>query len=56
MHALLSTMALVNAFYRVALVVDEWTDSPLIEIRDTESGEVVKLVEIHITCWPKRER
>jgi hypothetical protein len=42
--------------YRVALTVDEWTDSPLIEVRDAESGEVVKLVEIHIACWPKRER
>jgi hypothetical protein len=41
--------------YRVVLTVDEWTDSPLIEVRDAASGEVVKLVEIHIACWPKRE-
>lgn len=40
--------------HRVVLTVDEWTDSPLIEVRDAKSGEVVKLVEIHITCWPKR--
>jgi hypothetical protein len=42
--------------YRVALTVDEWTDSPLIEVRDAESGKVVKHVEIMVMCWPKRER
>ena len=40
----------------MALTVDEWTDSPVIEILDAESGEVVKHVEIHIACWPKKER
>ena len=42
--------------YLAALTVDEWTDSPVIEMRDADSGEVVKRVEIHIACWPKRER
>ena len=41
--------------YEVVLTVDEWTDSPLIEVRDATSGEVVKLVEIAIMCWPRRE-
>ena len=41
--------------YEVVLTVDEWTDSPLIEVRDATSGEVVKFVEIVIMCWPKRE-
>ena len=41
--------------YQVVLTVDEWTDSPVIEVRDPESGEVVKQVDIMIMCWPKRE-
>lgn len=42
--------------YDVALVVDEWTDSPIIEVRDAESGEVANHLEINIMCWPKRRR
>jgi hypothetical protein len=41
--------------HRVVLTVDEWTDSPLIEVRDPDTGEVVKLIEIAIMCWPKPE-
>ena len=42
--------------YRAVLTVDEWADSPIIEIRDAESGAVIKYVEITIMCWPKREQ
>jgi len=42
--------------YRAVLTVDEWADSPIIEIRDAESGEVVKQVDITIMCWPRREQ
>jgi hypothetical protein len=41
--------------HRVVLTVDEWTDSPLIEVRDPDTGEVVKLIEITIMCWPRPE-
>jgi hypothetical protein len=39
--------------YQAVLTVDEWTDSPVIEVRDPESGEVVKQVDVMIMCWPK---
>ena len=35
--------------YRAVLTVDEWTDSPLVEIRNPESGEVVQRVAIGVT-------
>lgn len=41
--------------YRAALTVNEWTDSPLIELRDVDTGELVKIVGIHITCWVTKE-
>lgn len=41
--------------HRVVLTVNEWTDSPQIEVRDPDTGEVVKVVEIAIMCWPRPE-
>ena len=41
----------VGTRYRAVLTVDEWTDAPLVEIRDRESGEVLKTMEVCITCW-----
>lgn len=37
------------------LVVPDLVSLGLIEVRDATSGEVVKLIEIAIMCWPKRE-
>jgi len=37
--------------YQAALTVDEWTDSPVVEITDPDSGEVVKRIGIGITTW-----
>jgi hypothetical protein len=37
--------------YRAVLTVDEWTDSPLVEIRNPKSGEVVQRVAIGVTAW-----
>ena len=41
----------VGTRYRAVLTVDEWTDAPLVEIRDRESDEVLKTMKVCITCW-----
>ena len=41
--------------YRARLVVDEWTDSPVIEVLDPENGDaVVQRFGIGFSCWPLR--
>ena len=46
---------LLGREYRAALTVNEWTDSPLIELRDVDTSELVKIVGIHIMCWATKE-
>ncbi len=40
--------------YRARMVVDEWTDCPVVEVADPESGEVVQRFGIKLSCWPLR--
>ena len=40
--------------YQARLVVDEWTDSPIVEVADPESGNVVQRFGIGLSCWPLR--
>jgi len=40
--------------YRVRLIVDEWTDCPVVEVADPESGEIVQRFGIKLSCWPLR--
>jgi hypothetical protein len=41
--------------YKARLVVDEWTDSPIIEVLDPEKDDaVVQRFGIGFSCWPLR--
>ena len=40
--------------YRARLIVDEWTDSPVIEVLDPDSGNVVQRFGVGSSCWPLR--
>lgn len=40
--------------YRARLIVDEWTDCPVVEVAEPESGEVVQRFGIKLSCWPLR--
>jgi hypothetical protein len=39
--------------YQARLVVDEWTDSPIVELSN-DSGDVVQTFGIRLSCWPLR--
>jgi hypothetical protein len=39
---------------RARLVVDEWTDCPVIEATDPESGDVLQRFGVRVNCWPIR--
>ena len=41
--------------YKARLVVDEWTDSPIIEVLDPKNDDtVVQRFGIGFSCWPLR--
>jgi len=37
--------------YRARMIVDEWTDCPVVEIADPESGKIVQRFGIKLACW-----
>lgn len=37
--------------YDATLIVDEWTDTPVVELSDPETGEVVRRFFVAVNCW-----
>lgn len=37
--------------YDARLIVDEWTDTPVVELSDPETGEVVRRFFVTVNCW-----
>ena len=41
--------------FNAIMTVDEWTDAPVVEVSDPETGEVVQRFAVHVDCWPVRQ-
>lgn len=40
--------------YKAVLTLDEWTDSPVVEIRKVDTEELVISVALSLSGWPKK--